>query len=175
MQEIEFNSSGQGKYWYKRKDSDEKVAIDLVLSPTTLSQIKTAFDELNFLDSTENYQYKKDFSHLGNMTLSLSRGGKERSIRYNYTENKILSRLTDIFRNITTQESRVLEIENVRATDSLSMPAQMRQLQSELQSNRIADPARLVPVLNDLKNDDSIPLIARNHAERLLKLIAEKN
>ena len=46
-------------------------------------------------------------------------------------------------------------------------------LDDELRSKRIADPNRFVPLLNEIKLDEGVPLIARNHAERLLKAISK--
>lgn len=170
VQEVEFDGNGQGKFRFKRKDADE-IVNQLVVSATLLSQIQSLFDELGFLASTEDYQHKKDFSHLGTVTISLARGGKEREVKFNYTSNQTMSQLRDIFQNIATQETRVFEFETVRANDPISMPAQMRILEGDLRSKRIADPQRFVPMLRDIKLDESIPLIARNHAERLLELI----
>src|SRR5499433_3499556 len=99
VQELEFDGSGQGKFRFKRKDSDE-VVNKLTVSPDVLSQIQSLLDNMNFLASDEDYQHKKDFSHLGNMTIRYSRGGKERTVKFNYTENQSMSRLSDIFRNI---------------------------------------------------------------------------
>ena len=84
-----------------------------------------------------------------------------------------MNRLVDLFRNIATQENRVFEIEVTRENDPISMPAQMRMLESELKSRQIADPHQLVSLLEQLKIDEAIPLIARNHADRLLKSIAK--
>src|SRR5262245_58173300 len=170
VQELEFDGSGQGKFRFKRKDSDE-IVNKLSLSPEVLSQIQLLLDDLNFLASAEDYQYKKDFSHLGNMTISYSRGEKERTVKFNYTENQSMSRLTDIFRNIVTQETRIFELEAVLANDPISAPAQLRMLESELKSKRIADPHRFDPILKNVKLDEGVPLIARNHADRLLNMI----
>src|SRR5262245_15169962 len=80
VQELEFDGSGQGNFRFKRKDSDE-VVNKLTVSPEVLSQIQLLLDDMNFLASDEDYQHKKDFSHLGNMTISYSRGGKERTVK----------------------------------------------------------------------------------------------
>jgi hypothetical protein len=37
--------------------------------------------------------------------------------------------------------------------------------------NALSDPKQLVPLLKELRTDEHIPLIARNHADRLLKKI----
>jgi hypothetical protein len=105
------------------------------------------------------------------MTITYSRGGKERTVRFNYTDNQSLSRLTEIFRNIVTQETRIFELEAVLQNDPLSTPAQLRILESELKSNHIADPRRFEPILKNIRLDEGAPLIARNHAERLLQMI----
>jgi len=170
VQELEFDGSGQGKFRFKRKDADE-VVNKLSLSPEVLSQIQLILEDMNFLASDEDYQHKKDFSHLGNMTISYSRGGKERTVKFNYTENQSLSRLSDIFRNIVNQETRIFELETVIANDPISAPAQLRILESELKSKRVADPHRFDPILKNIKLDEGVPLIARNHADRLLKMI----
>jgi hypothetical protein len=173
LQEVEFDGSGRGKFRFIRKGGEE-IVNKLQVSATLLSQIQTIFDSLNFIEGEEEYQHKKDFSHLGKMTITLARGGKERSTSFNYTDNQAMSRLVEIFRNIAIQETRVFEIETVRSTDPISTPAQMRLLENELRSNHIADPQSMVPLLQEIKTDESVPLIARNHAERLLQMIKKK-
>jgi hypothetical protein len=170
LQEVEFNGSGRGKFRFIRKGGDE-IVNKLEISAALLSQIQAIFDSLNFIDSNEEYQHKKDFSHLGKMTITMSRNGRERTASFNYTDNQAMSQLVEIFRNITIQETRVFEIETVRSTDPISTPTQMRLLENELKSKHIADPQRIVPLLNEIKMDEAVPLIARNHAERLLQMI----
>ncbi len=170
VQEIEFDGSGKGKFRFKRKEGDE-IVNKLEVSGAVLSQVKSLFDELNFLESTEEYQHKKDFSHLGKMSITHARNGKERTVSFNYTDNQSMNRLREIFSNIAIQETRIFEMETVRSTDPISTPAQLRYLEGELRSKHIADPQRFVPFLQDIKLDESIPLIARNHAERILQTI----
>ncbi|HZS07969.1 MAG TPA: hypothetical protein VFD58_24255 [Blastocatellia bacterium] len=169
-QEIEFDETGRGKFSFKKKDGDE-IVNKLEVSKELVAQVNSILDELNFLNSTEDYQYKKDFSHLGNVTLTHARSGRERRVTFNYTDNQVMNRLVEIFRNIATQETRVFELQTVRQTDPISTPAQLRILESELKSKHIAEPQRLTPLLQDIRTDESVPLIARNHAERLLKSI----
>lgn len=168
--DVQLDGKGKGKFRFHKKDADE-ISIDITVSESLIQQIQSRFDTLNFLDSKEDYQYKKDFSHLGTVTLKLMKDGRQRSVRFNYSSNQAIVEIADIFRNIATQETRVLEIEATRETDPLSMPAQLRMLESELKSRQIAEPNRLKPLLEKLKSDESLPLIARNHADRLVKSI----
>jgi hypothetical protein len=168
--EVAFGADGRGQFRFTRKGSEE-VVNELKISPVILGQVRTLLAELRFLESAEDYQHKKDFSHLGRVTISYTRDGRTRTATFNYTENQTMSRLVEIFRGIATQETRVFEIETVRASDPLSTPAHLRLLENELRSKHIADPERLVALLQELRTDESVPLIARNHAERLLKEI----
>lgn len=172
--EIEFGADGKGEYRFRKKEEGqvrEPVMIPLQVSSNLIVQINALLAEANFLDSDEHYQHKKDFSHLGTVTLDMARDGKHRKVTFNYTENVPMGKLANLFRNLATQENRVYELEAIRQNDPLSMPAQLRFLDSELRSRSIADPERFVVLLQSLKTDESIPLIARNHAERLLKEI----
>lgn len=173
VQEVGFDDDGKGEFRFKKKDQDE-IVLKLNLSPELLSHVRTLFNELNFINSDEDYQHKKDFSHLGVMTITQIRDGKERVVKVNYTDNQPLNRLIEIFRNIATQETRIFELETVRTNDPISTPAQLRLLETELKGKHIADPVRLTPILQDIKLDEAVPLIARNHAERLLQYI-QKN
>jgi hypothetical protein len=171
--EVEFDGAGAGQYTFKRKELDE-ITNKLKISASLLAQINALFAEVDFLNSKESYQHKKDFSHLGTMTITMKRGGQERSVTFNYTDNEPMMKLAEIFRGITTQEMRVFDIENTRQSDPISTPNQMRQLESELKGKHIADPAALIPLLKDIQQDEGIPLIARNHAQRLIEMI-QKN
>jgi hypothetical protein len=168
--ELMFGADGKGEFRFKKKDSEE-IANKLQVTTTVLGQISALLAELNYLASNENYQHKKDFSHLGTIMIDITQGGKQRKVQFNYTDNPAMNKLANIFRNIATQETRVFEIETVRQSDPISTPAQLRYLDSELRSKSIADPERFVALLQDIKLDEGVPLIARNHAERLLKEI----
>lgn len=170
FQQVEIDESGKGVFRYQRKESEE-ISLKFDLSPSLMSRIRNLFDMLNFLNSNEEYQHKKDFSHLGTMTISRAHKGLERTVKFNYTDNQYLNQLTELFRDIATQETRVFELETVRSTDPISTPAQMRLLESELRSKRIADPQKIIPLLREIRMDEGVPLIARNHAERLIKMI----
>jgi hypothetical protein len=170
IQEVLIDAEGQGRYRFKKKDMEE-MSIEFNLSPRVLNEIRSLVDQLSFLTTEESFQHRKDFSHLGTMSIRVSRGAREREVTFNYTDNPLMNQLVQIFRGVTVQESRIFEMELVRSTDPISMPAQLRYLESELKSRNIADPQRFGQFLNDLKSDESVPLIARNHAGRLLQMI----
>ena len=65
----------------------------------------------------------------------------------------------------------VFDMKVARENQPLNTPTLMKQLESLLNRGELSDPYQLVPLLTDLSTDERIPLIARNHADRLLKKI----
>jgi len=53
------------------------------------------------------------------------------------------------------------------------MPKLMEEFELDLKMNALSDPQQLLPLLRDLSTDEHIPLIARNHALRLIKKIED--
>ncbi|NDD63265.1 MAG: hypothetical protein EBZ36_04705 [Acidobacteria bacterium] len=171
-QEVMIDGQGKGHYRFKKKDMDE-LTINFLVSPRVLMEIRSSLEQLSFLGSEQSYQHRKDFSHLGTITLFYQVGGRQRETRFNYTDNQTVNNLVRIFRGLTVQENRIFEIELVRSTDPISMPAQLRLLEGELKSRNVADPGRFSDILKDLARDESVPLIARNHADRLLRMLEQ--
>jgi hypothetical protein len=53
----------------------------------------------------------------------------------------------------------------------LNAPQLLNEMETLLTRDGLSDPYQLVPLLTELKTDEHIPLIARNHADRILKKI----
>lgn len=171
---IEHDDQGKGKITFLKKESDEEISDPIQLTPEAMERINKAYDALNFLDSSESYQYEKDYSHLGNMTFTLKKGGRERTTKFNWTENKDARALSDEYRKIGQQYVWMFEINLSRENQPLDSPRLMDLLDSYIRRNEVSNPVQMIPFLKELSNDERIPLIARNHATRLITVI-EKN
>jgi hypothetical protein len=136
-----------------------------------MDRIRTALIALNFLDSTENYQTARDYSHMGNVRFTFRKEGRERTAKYNWTENKDAKTLMDEYRKIAIQYVWQFDMEIARENQPLNAPSLMDELDSYLRRNEISDPKQMLPLLKTLSNDERIPLIARNHATRLVEKI----
>jgi hypothetical protein len=167
---IEHDENGKGKIAFLKKDFDEDISDPLQLSTTALERVKAAWNALNFLDSTENYQYEKDYSHLGNMAFTMKKNGKMREAKFNWTDNKDAKNLADEYRKISQQFIWIFDISVARENQPLEAPRLIDSLDSMIKRNEISDAAQMIPLLKQLNDDERIPLIARNHA---LKLAAQ--
>jgi hypothetical protein len=65
LMEIDLTPEGVGELRFKRGTTDEIIDLKLKLLPETVSRIRGLYEAIGFIDSAEEYQAKKDFSHLG--------------------------------------------------------------------------------------------------------------
>ncbi|CAN5802993.1 hypothetical protein BH24ACI1_BH24ACI1_18360 [soil metagenome] len=168
---IEHDENGKGKITFQKKDFAESVTDPIQLSAAALERIKAIWQALNFLDSTENYQYEKDFSNLGTMKFTMRKDGRERAATFNWTENKDAKMLADEYRRIGQQFIWIFDVTVARENQPLEAPKLLDSLDSMVRRNEISDAAQIIPLLNEVSNDERIPLIARNHATKLVKQI----
>ncbi|NOT46920.1 MAG: hypothetical protein HOP17_04120 [Acidobacteria bacterium] len=166
---IEHGTDGTGTIAFKKKGADEMITDPIKVSALALERINAALTSMNFLDSTENYQYEKDYSHLGIVKFALTRDGRMRDVTYNWTENKDAKTIMNEYRKITNQFVWIFDISLSRENQPLEAPKLFDSLDSMIKRNEISDPYQLEPFLKELSNDERIPLIARNHAVRVLK------
>jgi hypothetical protein len=168
---IEHDESGNGKISFMKRGLDEPESEPIILTKVTMDRINAALAALNFLDSTEAYQTARDYSHMGNITLTYRKEARERTVKYNWTDNKDAKALMDEYRKISNQYVWQFDMSISRENQPLNAPGLMDELDSDLRRNEISDPSQMVPLLKQLSNDERIPLIARNHATRLVEKI----
>jgi hypothetical protein len=65
----------------------------------------------------------------------------------------------------------VFDISVARESQPLNAPKLMEQVEGMLKRNGLSDPKQLLPLLKEISTDEHLPLIARNHALRLIKKI----
>jgi len=171
---IKHDESGKGTLTFLKGEFDEPITEPVQLSQATLDKINATLTALDYFNSTEDYQYEKDYSHLGNTAFRLKKDGRQREVHFNYTTNKNAKDLADEYRRISNQIIWMFDMNVARENQPLDAPRQMDALESYMQRNEISDPAQLVPFLKGLTDDERIPLIARNHAGKMVKQIEKE-
>ncbi len=172
--QIEHDKNGKGEITFSKQNFSEEISDPIQLSAATLERVKNAWQTLNFLDSTENYQYEKDYSHLGNMNFTMKKDGRTRTAKFNWTENADAKALADEYRKIGNQYIWLFDIGVARENQPLESPRLLDNLDSMIKRNEISDPNQLVPFLKELSDDERVPLISRNHATRLVTQIEKQ-
>jgi hypothetical protein len=168
---IEHDANGRGTVTFERLNEDTPVTEPLELSPEVLARINAAWQGLQFLESDTNYQADKQFPHLGTMKIGMERGDRKRVAEFNWTNNRDAETLVNEYRKAADQVILVFDIAIARENQPLNAPKLMELMESLLKRNGLSDPRQLLKLLQDLSTDEHVPLIARNHALRLIKKI----
>jgi hypothetical protein len=168
---LEHDANGRGTVTFERLNEDVSVTEPLQLSPATLARINTAWQALQFLESAADYQADKQFPHLGTMRIGMQRGEQKRVAEFNWTNNTDASALANEYRKAADQAILIFDISVARQNQPLNAPKLMEAMESLLKRNALSDAQQLLPLLKELSTDERVPLIARNHALRLIKKI----
>ena len=168
---IEHDAMGRGKIIFERQNEETPIVEPIGLSTAALGRILGFWGELHFLDSTENYQSAKQFPHLGTMWIKMENGERKRTAEFNWSNNRNAWNLVTEYRRVADQAILIFNMNVAREIQPLNAPQLMDELELLYTRNGLSDPQQLVPLLKDLRTDEHIPLIARNHADRLLKKI----
>jgi hypothetical protein len=171
---IEHDANGHGTVTFERLNEDVPVTEPLELSPDAWARISSAWQGLRFLESDTNYQSDKQFPHLGTMKIGMERGDRKRVAEFNWTNNRDAEALVNEYRKAADQAILVFDIAIARENQPLNAPKLMELMESLLKRDGLSDPRQLLKLLQDLSTDEHVPLIARNHALRLIKQIEKK-
>ena len=168
---LEHDANGRGTITFERLNEDTPVTEPIELSADALGRITTAWQALQFLDSSTDYQSNKQFPHLGTMRIGMERGERKRVAEFNWTNDKNAETLVDEYRKAADQAIWVFDVSIARENQPLNAPKLMEVMESMLKRNAVSDPRQLLKLLQDISTDEHVPLIARNHALRLIKQI----
>lgn len=168
---IEHDATGRGKITFELKGAETAIEEPIELSMSALGRVLGWWTELRFLESTENYQAVRQYPHLGTMRLRMEHDSLKRTAEFNWTDNKTVSLLSNEYRRVADQAVLIFDISVARESQPLNTPKLMEEIELQLKRNGLSDPQQLVPLLEDISTDEHLPLIARNHALRLIKKI----
>lgn len=170
---IEHDAGGHGKITFERLNEEASVVEPIALSTSVLSRLTELWQVLKFLESQEDYQAEKQFPHLGTMRIGMVQGSRKRTAQFNWSNNERVSALVTEYRRVADQAIFVFDMSVARENQPLNSPKLMEYLESAMKRNWLSDPQQLMPLLKEISTDDHLPLIARNHALRLLKKLAK--
>ena len=168
---LEHDANGRGTVTFERLNEATPVVEPLELSPAALERIRSSWQALQFLESETNYQADKQFPHLGTMRIGMQRGDRKRVAEFNWTNNSDASTLVNEYRKAADQVILLFDISIARANQPLGLPKLMEVMEMLMKRDALSDPRQLLKLLQDLSTDERVPLIARNHAQRLIKKI----
>jgi hypothetical protein len=123
------------------------------------------------LDHPETFESGKKIADLGAKRLTIEMPSGKREGTFNFSLRKDVTELSTFFEGLINQETLGFDITNAMQFERLSIPKRLEQVENELRSNRIADPERLIPLLEKIEKDQQIMNYARTQAGKIKKQI----
>ncbi len=161
---IALDAAGRGTLEYVEQDAPEPIRAPVALRPESLARLQQLAAKVAALPPQSP---SEKHANLGLSKLTLVVSGKPACVAFTYTQQPDALELARFFRGLVTQHQRVEQIQVARRYQPLDVPKLLRDLEVDLNAQRIAEPAALSDLLGSLAGDLRLSLIARNHARRL--------
>lgn len=167
---IGMNPDAKGEVRFKRREAD-MVNMELQLSPAGKERFLAVLAATDNLAESASYESNRQVADLGlkKLTIELPTGRREAS--FNFSVRREVMELVTFFENLINQETVGFDINMALQFERLSIPKRLDQVEGELRSKRIADPHRLIPMLQKIESDQRLVNFARTRAARLRQQI----
>ena len=170
LQCIQLNGEAKGEVKFKRRQA-ETVNMPIELSTAGREKFIALLSATNYLEHPETFESGKKIADLGAKHLTIEMPSGKREGTFNFSLRKDVTDLLTFFEGLLNQETLGFDITNAMQFERLSIPKRLEQVENELKSNRIADPERLIPMLERIEKNQQIMNYARTQAGKIKKQI----
>lgn len=168
---VSLNAKGEGDVRFKRRAADSAVELKVQLTGAASDRFLSVLGATNYLEEGDRYESGKKVADLGLKKLTIDMPSGRREAVFNYSTRKEVNDLVAFFEALINQETIGFDFDNALQFERLSIPKRLDQLEAELKGNRVADPERLVPLLDRIQADTRIVNFARTRAGKLKERI----
>jgi len=147
--------------------ADPDYTLDFTMSDPNRAKIFLYAKEASYFNG--DFSYKKHaVSSTGKKTLTYADQIKHFETSYDYSENKAIQQITDIFAGISNTIEEGRKLQHLRRYDKLGLEAELKGMESAMEGHNLAELQLIAPTLESIANDPAILNIARQRAKRLL-------
>jgi len=123
--------------------------------------------ELDYFHGDFDYRQHK-IANTGTKTLRYADAVRNFSTSYNWSENKSIQELTNLFQGISNTLQYGQRLQFKKRFDKLGLEAELKTMEAQAQNKELAELQVIAPVLQNIADDTSVLHIARERAKRLL-------
>ena len=150
-----------------QKDADPDFTLEFTMSQSTREKIFRYAQEASYFNG--DFTFKKHaVSSTGKKTLTYADQARHFQTSYDYSENKAIAEVTNIFQGISNTIEHGRKLQYLRRFDKLGLEDELKGMESLAESNYLAEIQLIAPTLEGIANDPAILNIARQRAKRLL-------
>ncbi len=165
------SANGTGKYSSrnpeKTGDDVDDFQTEFTMSPAGRDKIFRYAKEVNYFDG--DFTFKKHVvASTGKKTLSYSDPTRHFSTTYDYSENKAIQEITNIFAGVSNTIEHGRKLKFLRRFDKLGLEEELKAMENAAESHNLADLQIIAPTLKSIADDTTVLNIARQRAKKLL-------
>jgi hypothetical protein len=175
-QEVTFTveSTGPARYLSRnpfktpdQRETDPDFTLEFTMSAATRDKIFRDAKEANYFHG--DFTFKKHaVSSTGKKTLTYADQSRHFETTYDYSENKAIEEITNIFQGVSNTIEHGRKLQYLRRFDRLGLEEELKGMESLAENGYLAEVQLIAPTLESIANDPAILNIARQRARRLL-------
>lgn len=172
--QITVESTGSAKYISRNPmkpptetGADSDYVLEFTMSGPGRDKVFRCAQETNYLKGDFNYK-KHPVASTGKKTLTYADQGRHEETSYDFSENKCIKEITDIFQGLSNTIEYGRKLQFLHRFDKLGLEAELKGMQSAAENHNLAEVQVIAPTLKSIVQDASVLNIARDRARKLL-------
>jgi hypothetical protein len=170
MIEISVREDGDAATFEIRQLDEDRNALPFEVGARLRAKMFQLAGTLNQFQGLDLDVHRK-IANLGEKTFRWERGTESHEVKFNYTLNAKANELLQIFEGLARQQEHVTEIMRRMKYDRLGVNAGLLEFEKDLNRKLLPEPERILPVLDQIANDERFVEIARKRARYLAERI----
>ena len=171
---ITVQSTGSAKYLSRnpftppdQTGADPDYMLDFTVSTRNQKRLFRDAREANYFNG--DFSYKKHVvASTGKKTLTYSDPVRHFSTTYDYSDNKVIEEITNIFSGISNTIEHGRKLVFLHRFDKLGLEEELKGMESAAEGHNLAEIQIIAPTLKSIADDRTVLNIARQRAKRLL-------
>jgi hypothetical protein len=171
---ITVQSTGSAKYLSRnpftppdQTGADPDYMLDFTVSTRNQGRLFRDAREANYFNG--DFSYKKHVvASTGKKTLTYSDPVRHFSTTYDYSDNKVIEEITNIFSGISNTIEHGRKLVFLHRFDKLGLEEELKGMESAAEGHNLVEIQIIAPTLKSIADDRTVLNIARQRAKRLL-------
>jgi len=171
---ITVQSTGSTKYISRnpfktpdQTEADPEYILEFTISAATRDKLFRDAKEASYFNG--DFTFKKHaVSSTGKKTLTYADQARHFETTYDYSENKAIEEITNLFQGISNTIEHGRKLQYLRRFDRLGLEDELKGMESALENHNLDELQLLAPTLKSIAEDVAVLNIARQRARRLL-------
>ena len=147
--------------------ADPDYTLDFTLSSRNQKKLFDDAREANYFNGDFGYK-KHAVASTGKKTLTYSDPVRRFTTTYDYSENKAIEEITNLFSGISNTIEHGRKLVYLHRFDKLGLEDELKGMEDAAQSHNLAELQIIAPTLKSIAEDTTVLNIARQRAKKLL-------